>query len=848
MQPDFSHFPFRDSNNNPSFTVGQEETISGILNSLIDFDYVRVAAQVGSGKSVINYTVAKNTGKTVYLTAQKQLQDQIDREGWKGVSALKGRNAYICTKATEFPNIYWCDGSTTFSDPETAREPICFDQPKFRYAMNRDAMMKVIDNIGRKVKQEDLRRDIKGFQGKDDFEKFRKIVLEFIDRNDMESAIRSCCQVACNFMPIECPYKAAKYVAVNIADVAVLNPDIYWFLKKSFINPFADIKLLVVDEAHMMDDILLRLFKMEMNIDYIKRVYGINIHKIGKSEEADFDTYTKRFNGFLMSPEGFFFPFSIMLSIFRPFLGFPSLIIKTQEILELIKDQDFRYSCGIAASLLDDLKENISFLYDHGLEEINFGNLLMSALEDEGCELDKMDPSLWADPEDLDKTVSKIKYTLKFIFADLCAGYGIEYVPSGDMVSIKKPYTQVQKFLRKVKVYEKERNIAASALKNICGLGTFSKDFLIKIYNMNKTLRRMDDCFVYETKKEEKWDKFLKKKMDDMILRFVPVKTGYLLRSEFYDRSPNSELKKVPIKVVATSGTWPSPDMMAVDLGLTDSSGNGCGYVESPAEFHPDIRPVYMNTNYNYPSFSDKVDTDRGKRYWYETEEGLRSWNILLAKTILHIQDKSKRNQCNTNIAIHAVSFKIIQLMIENFDFDSVDSKFLFHIPKNTAFNKRDGTSVLFEEKAKLLEEFMDNSDSNRILVSPSIEEGCDFKYDICRAQIIIKKPIPFWGDIYNRHKANQNKVYMETKSLIRINQAHGRNVRMVDDYGETYILDTAFSRPMAIRLNDDRARLFYGKRRGAFYRDSDIYKRLNVDYIVSGIVHKDGKPWWPID
>lgn len=91
-----SYIPFEQK----KFRQGQEFAINGILNSIDSNNkYTILNAPVGSGKSVIAYVVAKyleSIGDETYLsTGTKILQDQYIHD-FKDVKTIKGRNNFQC--------------------------------------------------------------------------------------------------------------------------------------------------------------------------------------------------------------------------------------------------------------------------------------------------------------------------------------------------------------------------------------------------------------------------------------------------------------------------------------------------------------------------------------------------------------------------------------------------------------------------------------------------------------------------------------------------------------------------------------------------------------------------------
>ncbi|BCG50140.1 conserved hypothetical protein [Ralstonia phage RP13] len=79
---------------------------------------------------------------------------------------------------------------------------------------------------------------------------------------------------------------------------------------------------------------------------------------------------------------------------------------------------------------------------------------------------------------------------------------------------------------------------------------------------------------------------------------------------------------------------------------------------------------------------------------------------------------------------------------------------------------------------------------SNKIVVSPAIEEGVDLKESMF--QIIAKTPYLFLGDVHVKLNLN-TKLWYDRKTMIRVIQMCGRSVRGVNDYADTYVLDNTF-------------------------------------------------------
>lgn len=79
------------------------------------------------------------------------------------------------------------------------------------------------------------------------------------------------------------------------------------------------------------------------------------------------------------------------------------------------------------------------------------------------------------------------------------------------------------------------------------------------------------------------------------------------------------------------------------------------------------------------------------------------------------------------------------------------------------------------------------------VLLSPSMTEGYDFKFDEARWQIIAKIPYPYLGDKQVEAKKDMDQAWYDLQTIMSIVQAAGRVCRDKTDYGVTYVLDSDF-------------------------------------------------------
>lgn len=96
--------------------------------------------------------------------------------------------------------------------------------------------------------------------------------------------------------------------------------------------------------------------------------------------------------------------------------------------------------------------------------------------------------------------------------------------------------------------------------------------------------------------------------------------------------------------------------------------------------------------------------------------------------------------------------------------------------------------------KAAVLQEFKDSRpEDGAVLVASGLYEGVDLPYDAARWQLIAKVPYLSLNDPTIKLKQQHDPHWYAWETIKRLLQAYGRIVRAPDDYGVTYIMDTAF-------------------------------------------------------
>jgi Rad3-related DNA helicase len=130
------------------------------------------------------------------------------------------------------------------------------------------------------------------------------------------------------------------------------------------------------------------------------------------------------------------------------------------------------------------------------------------------------------------------------------------------------------------------------------------------------------------------------------------------------------------------------------------------------------------------------------------------------------------------NVAIHCHSYDHQKALFENLPED-LKQRLIIH-------TRRD--------REERLREWMQSR--GNVFLSVAFNEGQDWKYDVCDAQILLKVPFPDLGDkrIKKRLEMGRQHWY-DNQAMLEVIQAYGRAVRAEDDKARFYIVDGSFQR-----------------------------------------------------
>ena len=128
------------------------------------------------------------------------------------------------------------------------------------------------------------------------------------------------------------------------------------------------------------------------------------------------------------------------------------------------------------------------------------------------------------------------------------------------------------------------------------------------------------------------------------------------------------------------------------------------------------------------------------------------------------------------NVAIHCHSYRHQRALVANLPSD-LKQRLIVHTGKDR------------EEK---LQEWMRSR--GKVFVSVAFNEGQDWKYDICSAQILLKVPFADIGDkrVEKRIKLGYHQWY-QNQAMLESIQAYGRAIRAEDDKARFYVIDGSF-------------------------------------------------------
>lgn len=249
---------------------------------------------------------------------------------------------------------------------------------------------------------------------------------------------------------------------------------------------------------------------------------------------------------------------------------------------------------------------------------------------------------------------------------------------------------------------------------------------------------------------------------------FVDQRDGewILTKYEYNKTSKSCELKPVYAHQVASRGIFRKSTQ------FIHMSATICGYKEY-------CRNLGINTTEAvYINVDNPIPVDRRQIHIMGDINVNRNVNLReLAKHVDNIIAQQTGNG-----VIHTVSFALAE-----------------SIKQYSKYSRR---MLVSNKRTEILDTLSKNSD--RIILSPSVETGYDFKGDLARWQIIAKVPFGYIGDPFVKLNMQRDNSWYSRRAILRLVQASGRVSRGIDDMGTTYIIDSN-----AIRLLSNNSDVF---------------------------------------
>jgi len=266
-----------------------------------------------------------------------------------------------------------------------------------------------------------------------------------------------------------------------------------------------------------------------------------------------------------------------------------------------------------------------------------------------------------------------------------------------------------------------------------------------EIYRLKKQHRRYSSLFnqlqIFITHVDDTW---IMQEYNNTYT-FKPTWIPPILSNQFFFQHAS--------KFVLLSATFPPLPVLSKTLGI---SIGDIDIMEIPGTFPVEHRRVYIP-----PKTSDL---------------SFKQFDANISKVVKAVSTILKRHPTDRGI-IHTVSYKLNNILINEIDTD----RFITHDNKN-----REQTIEYFKTKNAPL-----------VLLSPSIERGIDLPHDLCRFVVWCKAPFLNLKDklvskrLYTGGKFGIGSLWYRSVCAQMIEQGAGRGVRAMDDYCETYILDS---------------------------------------------------------
>jgi len=203
-----------------------------------------------------------------------------------------------------------------------------------------------------------------------------------------------------------------------------------------------------------------------------------------------------------------------------------------------------------------------------------------------------------------------------------------------------------------------------------------------------------------------------------------------------------------------SSATILDPEEYVELNGLTDHlNRDEIEILEAPSTFPPENRPI--------------IDATVGPL----TQQ---QWDNNMPLAVAAVEEILRKEK--GNVAIHSHSYRHQRALVSNLTPD---------LKQRIIVHTRD-------DREERLQEWMRSR--GKVFVSVAFNEGQDWKYEICTAQVLLKVPFPDLGDrrVKRRLELGYRRWY-QNQAMLEVIQAYGRAVRAEDDAARFYVVDGSF-------------------------------------------------------
>ncbi len=294
--------------------------------------------------------------------------------------------------------------------------------------------------------------------------------------------------------------------------------------------------------------------------------------------------------------------------------------------------------------------------------------------------------------------------------------------------------SQLKKFLQKFEEHLQKILMQAERITETTGLSVEQAE------DKERIERYLENYHLYEASKSE-WVWQLEN--DQLILK--PIFAKEFMRELIWKRADY---------YIISSATILDPKEYSELIGLRDQlREDEICLLQVPSTFPVQNRPIL-----------DEVVGPLSSQEWNNNKQkALRSVEEILRKE-------------RGNVAIHCHSYKHQQWLAQNIS-EELKPRLIIH-------SNRD--------REQKLNEWMQSR--GKVFVSVAFNEGQDWKYDVCDAQILLKVPFPYLGDkrVERRLDLGHYQWY-RNYAMSEVIQAYGRAIRAEDDEARFYVVDGSF-------------------------------------------------------